>query len=307
MCGDGLLNLNKPQGLTSRQALDRVKRLVRPAKTGHAGTLDPLATGVLVVCIGAATRLIQYVQRMPKSYTATFLLGRSSDTEDIEGQVVELDHPPLPSEDQIGAAAAALVGTIQQRPPAYSALRVQGQRAYQLARKGTPPQLEPRPVDIHQLDLIDYHYPRLTLRVCCGSGTYVRSLGRDLAESLGTAAVMSSLVRTAIGNFHVEQSIAPDRLNRENLPQLLASPLVAVESLPRIELSTAEVLAVRQGKAIPRDFPLPRMASSLTAPASPASGHQEEWAAIDPQGRLVALLVRRAPALLGPICVLPQA
>jgi tRNA pseudouridine55 synthase len=298
--------LNKPQGLTSRQALDRVKRLVRPAKTGHAGTLDPLATGVLVVCIGAATRLIQYVQRMPKSYIGTFLLGCSSDTEDIEGQVIEQDQPPLPSEEQILAAAAALVGTIQQRPPAYSALRVQGQRAYQLARKGTPPELEPRPVEIYQLDVVDYHYPRLTLRVCCGSGTYVRSLGRDLAESLGTAAVMSSLIRTAIGSFCVERSIAPDALNHENLPQLLVPPLVAVESLPRIDLSTSEVLAVRQGKTIARDFPTRPVASSLSLPASPTPRSQEEWAAVDPQGRLVALLVRREPALLGPICVLPE-
>jgi tRNA pseudouridine55 synthase len=292
MCGCGLLNLNKPQGWTSRQAVDRVKKLARPAKTGHAGTLDPLATGVLVIGIGAATRLIQYVQRMPKSYTATFLLGRTSDTEDTEGQVVELDHPPQPSQAQIRAAAAKLLGTIRQRPPAFSALKVHGQRAYKLARQGMAVELAPRAVDIYRLDLLDYDYPRLTLRVECGSGTYVRSLGRDLAESLGTGGVMCSLVRTAIGNFRVEEAIEPDHLSVENLPQLLAPPLAAVAWLPRVELSPDEVIATRHGKTLVRDI-LP-------------GEQREEWAAIDPQGQLVALLARLEPGLLRPTCVLPE-
>jgi tRNA pseudouridine55 synthase len=292
MCHCGLLNLNKPCGWTSRQAVDRVSRIVRPAKTGHAGTLDPLATGVLVIGVGAATRLIQYVQRMPKSYTATFLLGRTSDSEDVEGQVVELVDPPRPSEAQIRAAAAQLVGTIRQRPPAFSALKIHGQRAYTLARKGMPVELQPREVSIYQLDVVDYDYPQLTLRVRCGSGTYVRSLGRDLAESLGTGAVMSSLVRTAIGSFRVEDAIEPDGLNHENLAQLLVPPLAAVEGLPRVDLSPSEVVAVRQGKTILRDVPL--------------TGLPDEWAAVDPQGRLVALLARREPAALGPSCVLTE-
>ena len=292
MCGCGLLNLNKPQGWTSRQAVDRVKKHVRPAKTGHAGTLDPLATGVLVIGIGAATRLIQYVQRMPKSYTATFLLGRTSDTEDTDGQVVDLDHPPQPTQAQIRAAAAKLLGTIRQRPPAFSALKVHGQRAYKLARKGMAVELAPREVDIYRLDVLDYDYPRLTLRVDCGSGTYVRSLGRDLAESLGTGGVMCSLVRTAIGSFRVEEAIEPDQLSVENLPQLLAPPLVAVDWLPRVELSPDEVAATRQGKTLVRAFP--------------AGEQRNEWAAIDPQGQLVALLARLEPGLLRPTCVLPE-
>ena len=139
--------------MTSRDAVDCVQRLVRPLKAGHAGTLDPLASGVLVVCVGAATRLIEYVQRMTKQYTGAFLLGRRSPTEDIEGAVTELDSPPIPTLDQLTAAAAALTGTIQQRPPAFSAIKVAGRRAYDLARQGqgrgigTPPRRRPSPGD----------------------------------------------------------------------------------------------------------------------------------------------------------------
>src|SRR3972149_1595212 len=122
----GILNINKPAGLTSRRVVDMVQRLVRPAKVGHAGTLDPLATGVLVVCVGAATRLIEYVQRMPKSYVGTFLLGRQSPTEDVEGHVVELPNPPIPTLEQIHQAASNLTGNIFQRPPAFSALKING-------------------------------------------------------------------------------------------------------------------------------------------------------------------------------------
>src|SRR5690606_6420881 len=132
----GLLNINKPVGQTSRWVVDRVQRLVRPAKAGHAGTLDPLASGVLVVCVGQATRLIDHVQQMPKRYRAEFLLGRTSDTEDTQGEVVELVDPPIPTHDAIIAAASQFVGEIMQRPPAYSALKVDGKRAYALARKG---------------------------------------------------------------------------------------------------------------------------------------------------------------------------
>jgi tRNA pseudouridine55 synthase len=207
----GLLNLNKPSGITSRGAIDLVCRLAGKTKVGHAGTLDPLASGVLVVGVGAATRLIEYVQRMPKHYTATFLLGRQSETEDIESLVVELDDPPIPTREEIVAATGRFCGRIQQRPPAYSAVKVAGRRAYALARAGREVELDARPITVHRLEVRAYAYPTLTLEVRCGGGTYVRSLGRDLAASLGTAAVMSELVRTAIGGFRIEQSVDPAR------------------------------------------------------------------------------------------------
>src|SRR5208283_415741 len=130
----GLLNIHKPAGITSRDAVDLVQRLARPAKVGHAGTLDPLATGVLLICVGSATRLTEYVQRMRKRYTGTFLLGRNSTTEDVEGLITVLSSPPIPSAAEIEYAAARLVGKLVQQPPAFSALKVAGQRAYDLAR-----------------------------------------------------------------------------------------------------------------------------------------------------------------------------
>ena len=152
----GLLNLSKPAGVTSRDLVNRVQRLVKPHKVGHAGTLDPLASGVLVVCLGSATRLIEYVQRMPKRYLATFLLGRQSETEDIEGTVTELVDPPVPTEAQLLAALPNFIGVIQQLPPAFSALKVEGKRAYEMARQGEIPDLKPRPIEVHSIDLIEY-------------------------------------------------------------------------------------------------------------------------------------------------------
>ncbi len=287
----GILNLEKPTGLTSRDAVNRVQRLVRPLKAGHAGTLDPLASGVLVVCVGAATRLIEYVQRMPKQYVGTFLLGRTSPTEDVEGEVAELPDPPVPARDEIAEAARALTGTIMQRPPAFSALKVQGQRAYELARRGRKVELEPRPVTIHELTVESYQYPTLVLRITCSSGTYVRSLGRDLAEAAGTGAVMSALVRTAVGGFRLEGAIAPDALTSENWAAHLAPPAAAVEGLARLVLDAEEVRRVRQGQSIRRKSP---------------DGNAAEIAATDAFGHLVALLVPRGPGQLGPSRTMPQ-
>ncbi len=286
MHANGLLNLNKPTGMTSRVAVDRVGRLIGRLKAGHAGTLDPLASGVLVVCIGKATRLMEYVQQMPKHYRATFLLGRESPTEDLEGEVRELHDPPIPSLGQIEEASAALTGWIQQRPPVFSALKIQGRRAYELARKGREVHLEPRRIVVHRIQVEAYEYPELRLAIECGSGTYVRSLGRDLALSLGTAAVMSGLVRTAIGGFRVEDAIEPGRLTRENWAEHLWPPLRAVEGLARVELSAEEVVRVRNGLPIPRTV-LP--------------SDSGQFAAVDPAGRLAAILVPRGPDLLGPL------
>jgi len=286
---NGVLNLNKPPGITSRRVVDRVQRLARPAKAGHAGTLDPLASGVLVVCVGTATRLIEYVQRMPKRYTATFLLGRESPTDDVEGEVAGLTDPPVPDEEQIRAATQRFVGRIEQRPPAYSAVKVQGRRAYDLARRGKQVELKARPVTVHGIDVVDYTYPELTLDVLCGSGTYIRSLGRDLAESLGTKAVMSALRRTAIGEFRADDALDPEQLAPENWLAHLLPPLTAVGTLARVELSEDETETVRHGRAI-------------ELPAAPRE--HAELAAVDGAGRLVAILTRRGDAVFRPSRVL---
>ncbi len=281
----GLLNLNKPAGVTSRDVVNAAVRVVRPAKAGHAGTLDPLATGVLVVGVGSATRLVRYVQQMPKQYTGTFLLGRSSPTEDVEGEVTEMPGAPVPSREQLEAAAAALTGEILQRPPAYSAKKVLGQRAYALARLGKAVRLKPQRVTVYRLSITRYDYPELVLDVECSSGTYVRSLGRDLAERLGNAAVMSALERTAIGPFGLAEAVLPEQLTRENVAERLLPPLSAVAHLPQVRIDAGALEAIRQGKAIsgPPDLP-----------------GGEEFAGIDTQGRLVAILVPRGPGRLGP-------
>lgn len=248
----GLLNVDKPAGLTSRDVVNRIQRRVRPVKIGHAGTLDPLATGVLVVCLGPATRLIDYVQQLRKCYRGTFLLGRESDTEDIEGQVVELPSPPQPTRADLERALAPFTGEIQQRPPAFSALKLGGQRAYDLARKGRHVELAPRPVMVYRLELRAYEYPEFQLDIECGSGTYVRSLGRDIAQSLGTAAVMSALQRTAIGSFRLAEAVSLERLETESLEPLLISPLMAVADLPQETLDDADLHRIANGQFLNR-------------------------------------------------------
>jgi tRNA pseudouridine55 synthase len=281
----GLVNVEKPRGMTSRQVVDCVKRLVRPAKTGHAGTLDPLAAGVLIVCVGAATRLIEYVQAMPKRYVGTFLLGRASDTEDVEGEVRLLADTRQPAEAELRAAAARFIGVTEQRPPAYSAIKVQGRRAYDLARAGQPVDLASRPVEIYRLDVVRYRYPELVLDVECGSGTYIRSLGRDLAQAVGTSAVMSALVRTAIGPFTLDEAWSPERLTRETIADWLQPPIRAVESLSKLTLSASEIERVRHGLSIARTIDV----------------GTDEIAAVDERDDLVAILVRRADGTIGPV------
>jgi len=286
----GLLNLNKPTGVTSRGVVNRVQRLVRPAKVGHAGTLDPLASGVLLVCLGPATRLVDYLHRFPKHYRASFLLGRESPTEDVDGEVTELDQPPVPGRAELVRAAESLTGEIQQRPPAFSALKVRGRRAYDFARRGSEVELAPRQVTVHRLQIIDYDYPRLDLAVECSTGTYVRSLGRDLAQAVGTSAVMTSLVRTAIGPFQLEEAHDPDRVDADTLPEMVLPPQTALGSMPSLTLRPEEVGRVQNGAAISRQVP---------APDAP------ELAGLDPAGNLVAILARQEGGRLRPVRTFP--
>jgi len=281
----GLLNINKPSGITSRDVVNRVQRLVRGVKIGHAGTLDPLATGVLVVALGPATRLVEYVQQMPKTYVGTFLLGRASDTEDVAGKVVELENPPRPTAGEIEAILPRFLGTIMQMPPAFSALKVHGRRAYELARRGDAVELQPRPIEVHRLAIVGYAYPELQLEVCCGSGTYIRSLGRDVAQALGTAAVMSALVRTAVGDFRVEDACMVDDLTPEAIERRLLPPTRAIARLPMVQLADDEVRRIANGMLI---------ANRWRHDAS-------ELAAVDAQQQLVALLAPRGRGQLGPL------
>lgn len=236
----GFLCVDKPHGMTSRGVVNRIARHVKPLRVGHAGTLDPLATGVLVVAVGRATKLISHVQRMQKQYSAGFELGKTSDTEDSTGNITIVEGAVAPASGELERACEKFTGRIMQRPPAYSALRVNGRRAYDLARKGEPVELQERPVDIYQIDILDYHYPALNLGVTCGSGTYIRSLGRDVGEQLGCGALMNRLQRTAVGVFRIQDAVTIEELEDADAIRAHLLPLnMGLAGLPRFEV-TAE-------------------------------------------------------------------
>ncbi len=290
----GILNLNKPAGWTSRDVVNRVQRLVRPTKVGHAGTLDPLATGVLVVCLGPATRLIPYVQEMPKVYQATFLLGCTSDSDDTETEVRPLTNPLQPTRAEINQKLPDFLGRISQRPPAYSAIKIQGQRAYKLARRGQLVKLQARPVEIYGLEITAYSYPTLKMTIRCGTGTYVRSLGRDLAQSLGTAAVMSALTRTAIGEFLAKDAGAVEPLNELDIASRLHPASCAVNHLPQVTLDAKQIEEIRHGRMV--------QAFSRSVKEPPPL----EVAAMDENGQLVAILREKQAGMLGPVRNFPS-
>ncbi|MCH8830904.1 MAG: tRNA pseudouridine(55) synthase TruB [Planctomycetes bacterium] len=246
----GLLNVNKPGRLSSRQVVSEVARLVRPAKAGHAGTLDPLATGVLVVCVGRATRLISHVQRQRKEYRAQFLLGKQSDTDDITGRVTDVACAATVCRSDVEALLPRFIGRVEQVPPQFSAVHVNGQRAYKLARRGETVNLQPRTVEIHRIEILGFDFPRLELEIECGSGTYVRSIGRDLGNLLGCGGVMSELVRTRIGPFHLSDAVPLDELTSDTLAMHVRPATDAVADLPRYLCNREEETEFRHGRSI---------------------------------------------------------
>ena len=273
----GVLNLNKPGGMTSRDVVDLISRPLRKVKVGHAGTLDPLASGVLVVCVGAATRLIEYVQRMPKAYRAVVRLGATSDTLDADGTIQEAEAPRIPTEAEVRTALASQVGTLQQVPPQFSALKVEGKRAYDLARVGQAVELAARPVRVDRVELIAYDWPRLEFTVDCGSGTYIRSIARDVGEALGCGGLIVVLVRTRIGRFALEDAIDPVGRPIDDLLAHLRPTADALGDLPRLTLSAEQFRAIGMGKALAADQ------------VAGAEGLEGEAGLFSAEGELVAL------------------
>jgi tRNA pseudouridine55 synthase len=243
----GVIPVAKPAGVTSRRVVDVVARALGTRSVGHAGTLDPLATGVVVVCVGHATKLVDYVHELPKHYAGSFLLGQWSPSDDLETTVEKESAPVRPSRAEIEAALPAFRGAILQRPCDYSAVHVGGQRAYRIARKGKPIELEAKPVRIERLEITGYEWPRLGLAIECSSGTFVRAIGRDLAAALGTRAVMESLVRTAVGPFTLGQSLALDDVTADSARAALLSPGAAVPHLPAHSLDAATLAGAIRG------------------------------------------------------------
>jgi len=243
----GVINLHKPAGVTSRDVVNIVQNLIRPTKVGHAGTLDPMATGVLLICVGPATRLVSILQQAPKTYLAEFRLGQRSDTDDSTGQVEEIPEvTPIPL-DRVKAVLSGFCGIIEQTPPAYSAVKVDGQRAYALARQGQEVELNSRPVRIDSIEVVSYEWPVLTVTIRCGSGTYVRSIARDLGDQLGCGGLMSGLVRTAIGDFNLQNAMDPSLLNEQTVADSVLSAVNVVGHVSQYRCSGEEQAVVARG------------------------------------------------------------
>lgn len=264
---DGVLLLDKPSGLSSNQALQQARRLYDAAKAGHTGTLDPLASGLLPLTFGEATKFSQQLLDADKRYLARVQLGITTDTGDSEGEMLQR-RPVVVDRAAIESALSRFCGDIEQIPPMYSALKHQGRPLYALAREGVQVERPPRRVTIHQLVLASFDLPYLDLDVTCSKGTYIRTLAEDIGELLGCGAHLAALRRTAIGPLTVDRAVSLARLESVDVAQrdaLLAGMDSLVGTLPEIRLDFVEAAAVCHGGSLARDLP-PGGLFRLTAP-----------------------------------------
>ncbi len=252
---DGILLLDKPAGLSSNQALQRARRIFRARKAGHCGSLDPLATGLLPVCFGQATRFSSYLLGASKTYRALLRLGETTTTGDAEGEIVERRRPSLAA-GQLERVLSAFVGRIEQVPPMHSALKHEGRRLYQLAREGREVERAARPVEIHRLEMLACELPDIDIEVQCSKGTYIRSLAEDIGRELGCGAHLAALRRSAVDSLRVDDAQTLEQLQAlaEHDPQspdaLLMPPEAALERFPCIELQSAAARDIRHGKQV---------------------------------------------------------
>ncbi|HJY62172.1 MAG TPA: tRNA pseudouridine(55) synthase TruB [Streptosporangiaceae bacterium] len=283
---DGLVIVDKPGGLTSHDVVARIRRLAGTRRVGHAGTLDPMATGVLVVGVEKATRLLGYLTVTEKQYDATIRLGQSTSTDDAEGEVTftasaqDVSAARL-TEHELAKAVAELTGEIQQVPPAVSAIKVDGQRAYKLTRAGAAPELKPRPVTVYEFTVTDVRPAGDLLdvdaTVRCSSGTYIRALARDLGEKLGTGGHLTALRRTRVGGYGLDAAQTLDQLADRFEVMPLAQ--AAAAAFPRRDLSADEARRLAHGGRLPV--------------GPPGIGTPGPTAAFAPDGSLVALLAEQ--------------
>jgi tRNA pseudouridine55 synthase len=266
---DGLLLVDKPSGVTSHDVVDAERRALGVRRIGHAGTLDPMATGLLILGVGRATRLLRYLGMLPKTYEGTARLGEETDTLDADGAVVRTS-PVVASGDDVERAAVALLGESMQAPPAYSAAKVGGRKLYEEARAGRPAEAPPRPIRVDAFHVIAFDGRDVGFRVTCSGGTYVRVLAADLGRSLDCGAHLIALRRTGIGPFDVQEASPPGG----------GAPLPverAVAHLPRVELDAEEARAALHGR--------------ILAP----SGVQGPHAVFDSEGRLIGVYRDEGP------------
>ncbi len=277
MSNFGVIVVDKPEGPTSHKVVSIVRRGTRVRKVGHAGTLDPRASGVLVLCLGPATRLSEYLSSSTKSYEARIRFGESTETYDAEGETTS-SAGEVPTEVQIESALEMFRGEIQQVPPPYSAIKLHGKKAYELAREGKPVKLDPRSVTVYELTKLKYEPPELSVRIECSAGTYIRSLAHDLGQALSTGAHLSALRRLRAGPFGLEDAVRLEELEeamRRGEWQILVRPASeALPDLPIVTLEEAELERIRNGLRIPSKDGATGMARAL-----------------DPGGELVAILV----------------
>ncbi len=293
----GWVNLDKPIGLTSTQGIGKVRRFLNAQKAGHAGTLDPLATGILPIALGEATKTIPFAQDHLKTYEFTITWGQQRDTDDSEGEVIEKSDV-RPSAEDITALLSEFIGDIQQVPPKFSAIKIDGQRAYDMARAGEDVQLTSRPVFVESLALLEARSDEADLVMICGKGTYVRSLARDMALKLGTFGYVSALRRTAVGPFTEENAISLEKLEElsnsapadAGAPAGVLLPLeTALDDIPALAIKENELSDLRNG----------RTASFVSKPdfeRIKLIGLEENQTAIAMfQGHAVALVERKGP------------
>jgi tRNA pseudouridine55 synthase len=251
---NGWLVVDKGPGMTSTDVVTRVKRALNAQKVGHGGTLDPLATGVLPIAMGEATKTVAYIMDASKTYAFTMRFGESRDTDDAAGAVL-LISDLRPTDDEIRAALQHFVGTIMQTPPTYAAVKVQGERAYDLARRGEAVELQPREVRIDELELVGRpDADHASFHMVCGKGAYVRAIARDLGELLGCHAHVSSLRRTRVGAFAVEQAVTLEAFTEmaaeETWPQIIVPMATALGGIPALAVTEPQALRLRAGQSV---------------------------------------------------------
>lgn len=247
---DGILLVDKAEAQTSHDVVEQVRKILKPCKVGHAGTLDPFATGLLIILVGQGTKLSEFMMALPKTYEAVIQLGVDTDTYDKTGRIVKKASQLKVTEEEIRSTLGGFVGEIDQVPPPYSALRIKGKRAYQLARKGENVKLAPRKVRIYEIGIEQVDLPFVSIRLECSSGTYVRSLAFDLGMKLGCGAHLRELRRTQIGDFRVENAIPTGdlaSLGKEELLKRIVSCARALGGTVSVQISSALALKVRKG------------------------------------------------------------
>ncbi|MEA3460154.1 MAG: tRNA pseudouridine(55) synthase TruB [Chloroflexota bacterium] len=255
---DGILVINKPSGMTSHDVVDAVRRLAGIRKVGHAGTLDPIATGVLMICLGQATRVVEHLMDSDKVYEAQLRLGVTTDTHDTQGKVTGTSEVNV-TEEEVRQVLSSFVGRIQQVPPMYSALKRNGTPLYELARRGVTVKRKPRSVTIHGIELLDWASPQFTVRVICSRGTYIRALARDLGEQLGCGAHLTRLIRLASGRFTLDEAVSLDELAKafaQGTWEELLRPLnEALLDFPAMIVDAEAERRIRRGQQVEGDAP----------------------------------------------------